>query len=388
MQIQIQNKNKQDFTLQIVTNIADVNEEKWNIICANLPFYQQYNFLSIIESIQQNLEYRYVLVYKNEILIGAVYMQLLDFSFKNLVHYGTEKSSGVSSKIKKYIATKSTKLLHLGNVFFTGDKGIITNDEVSIVPLLPQILKVVSTTFESKKPTACMISNVTLEEDKTCNYIGNNSFHSFITEPDMYLKVQSTWHTFDDYLNALTSKYRVRSKKILQTSNEIISKELTLTEIELEKENIALLYNNVVNHVAFNMAVINVAFFSKMKQLYNERCKMLAYYLNDKLVGFVCIFLIDATTMHVHYIGLNYNINKEYKLYNRMLLDFVKTGIENNKQTVHFGRTATEIKSTIGAEPTVLKAYLKMKNPIFNAALPYFLRRIRPSEYIIRNPFR
>jgi hypothetical protein len=136
------------------------------------------------------------------------------------------------------------------------------------------------------------------------------------------------------------------------------------------------------------MADLNINFFEEMKKLYGNQCTILGYYLNNELVSFACLFHVDIATLHVHYIGLNYEINKEKKLYNRMLLDFVKFAIEQRKQQIHFGRTATEIKTTIGAIPTPLQAYLKMNNSIMNVALPYFLKRIKPAEYIIRNPFK
>ena len=106
------------------------------------------------------------------------------------------------------------------------------------------------------------------------------------------------------------------------------------------------------------------------------------------MVSFACLFHVDPTTLHVHYIGLDYEINKTHKLYNRMLLDFVRFAIEHEVQKVHFGRTATEIKTTIGAAPNPLQAYLKLNNRVFNATLPYFLDRIKPQEFVIRNPFR
>jgi hypothetical protein len=106
------------------------------------------------------------------------------------------------------------------------------------------------------------------------------------------------------------------------------------------------------------------------------------------LVSFACLFHVDKSILHVHYIGLNYEINKTYKLYNRMLLDFVRFAILKGKTKIHFGRTATEIKTTIGAEPIPLHAYLKMSNVLANATLPYFLKRIKPAAYIARNPFK
>jgi hypothetical protein len=136
------------------------------------------------------------------------------------------------------------------------------------------------------------------------------------------------------------------------------------------------------------MAVLHIDFFEQMKLLYEENCIIIGYYKNEELVSFACLFKVDKSTLHVHYIGLNYEINKEYKLYNRMLLDFVRFAIENEKSYIHFGRTATEIKTTIGAKPIPLHAYLKMSNPVVNSTLPYLLKRIKTAEFVARNPFK
>jgi len=35
-----------------------------------------------------------------------------------------------------------------------------------------------------------------------------------------------------------------------------------------------------------------------------------------------------------------------------------------------------------------LQAFLQMNNRLLNASLPYFLKRIKPQEYIVRHPFK
>jgi hypothetical protein len=204
----------------------------------------------------------------------------------------------------------------------------------------------------------------------------------------MFMTVSPKWNMFEDYLNDLSSKYRVRARKVLSVSEQVIKKELTLEEIAVSKQQMQGLYDNVMNHVAFNMAVLNIDFFEEMKKLYGDQCSVLGYYLNNELVSFACLFHVDVNILHVHYIGLNYELNKTFKLYNRMLLDFVRFAIEKGKRNIHFGRTATEIKTTIGAEPKALHAYLKMNNGLVNSTLPYFLKRIKPAEFIARNPFK
>ncbi|MFN8295120.1 MAG: peptidogalycan biosysnthesis protein [Chitinophagales bacterium] len=376
------------YSIQIFESITLIDSKKWNSINENIPFYQTHDFLSKIESIQQDITFRYVLVQQEDRVIAALYVQMLDFSFKNLVNYGGEISNGIKGKFKKYIAQKNTKLLNLGNVFFTGDKGVICQYEEMVIPFIPKIFKAIHSSFSEKKPKAFLVANIYLQDEDKCIDFCNSSFHPFNTEPDMFMNVNNNWKSFDDYLNALSSKYRVRAKKVLNTSAEIIPKEFSVEDIKREKESLVKLYNNVVNHVAFNMATLNINFFEEMKLLYDDKCTVLGYYLNDELVSFACLFHVDIATLHVHYIGLNYEVNKECKLYNRMLLDFVKFAIMKEKSNIHFGRTATEIKTTIGAEPRALHAYLKMSNSIVNNTLPYFLKRIKPAEFIARNPFK
>jgi hypothetical protein len=71
-----------------------------------------------------------------------------------------------------------------------------------------------------------------------------------------------------------------------------------------------------------------------------------------------------------------------------MLLDVVQLAIQQNIHQIHFGRTATEIKSTIGAKPVLLNAYLKINNRFYNRITPYILKRIKAPAFTMRNPFK
>lgn len=380
-------KSESGYAIHLYDSIAKIDKSLWNSVSATLPFYQSYDFLSIIEQLHKNLEFRYVLLYNGEVIEAILYTQLLDFSFRNLVNY-SGKSDGVKNKIKNAIAKRKTKLLNLGDVFFTGDKGIICTDDKKVISFIPEIFDLITNSYSIKKPSAYLVANIYLEDQSKCMNFYNSAFHPFVTDPDMFMYLNGKWSSFDEYLHALSSKYRVRAKKVLSVSSEIVSKELSLEEVVLQKKSFEQLYNNVVNHVAFNMAVLEVDFFYRMKQLYSDKCIIKGYYLNNEMVGFACLFNVDENTLHVHYIGLNYEINKTHKLYNRMLYDFVRFAIEQHKKQIHFGRTATEIKTTIGAVPNPLHAYLKMRNGWINATLPYFLRRIKPPEFTVRSPFK
>ena len=55
---------------------------------------------------------------------------------------------------------------------------------------------------------------------------------------------------------------------------------------------------------------------------------------------------------------------------------------------LNFGRTASEIKSSVGAEPQDLTVYIRHKKTIRNKFLKLFLLKIQPSEFNQKFPFK
>jgi len=93
--------------------------------------------------------------------------------------------------------------------------------------------------------------------------------------------------------------------------------------------------------------------------------------------------------MEVHYTGMEKEITKQINLYQHMLYDMIEFGIEHRVDKLHFGRTAPEIKSTVGAAPSPMYGYVKHFNSTFNYLMVRtFTARLKPKEYIIREPFK
>jgi hypothetical protein len=71
-----------------------------------------------------------------------------------------------------------------------------------------------------------------------------------------------------------------------------------------------------------------------------------------------------------------------------MLYDIIKYAAEHDLRDLHFGRTAPEVKSTIGAIPHPMYGYLKHKNPLINRFMGLFTGRLKPRDYVLRSPFK
>ena len=71
-----------------------------------------------------------------------------------------------------------------------------------------------------------------------------------------------------------------------------------------------------------------------------------------------------------------------------MLYDYIEIAIRKNLKTINFGRTASEIKSAVGAVPQDLTIYIRHKKTIKNKILKLFLQRIKPTVFDQKFPFK
>lgn len=377
-----------DYTMTVFSRISAISKSDWHSIKTDMQFYQSYNFLQIIEELHPELRMRYAFIYKQNQLFGIVYTQQMEYSYRQVFTYSESKENILFRTIKKYLSGKQVYLLNLGDVFFTGDKGILSENESVLLPLMPEILNQINQSFPENKSGAFLMANITLSDESKCVFYKSQKYHPFITEPDMYMHIPEEWHSFQDYLDALSAKYRTRAKKVMSVASPIVCRALSEEEALLYKDDMTHLYANVMDKTSFNLARLNPDFFIRVQQEYPNNCTLKGYFLESKMVAFVCLFACNDKQLHVHYIGLDYEVNAQYKLYNRMLFDFLQFAIENGFNKIHFGRTATEIKSTVGAQALQLQAYLKMKNRLMNLILPSLLEKIKPQYYTLRNPFK
>ena len=119
-----------------------------------------------------------------------------------------------------------------------------------------------------------------------------------------------------------------------------------------------------------------------------QQFKVNGYFLEGQLVGFIS-YIVDEDHIHATHLGIDENLPLHYSLYQRMMYDIIEFAIENHVKTVNIGRTATEIKSTLGAKPVENSFVIFSKNSFMKWLLEIYAKYIhKPTEYVIRNPFK
>lgn len=380
-----------EYEVELLDSASMLPSQIWNELVDN-QFYAKKEHLEIIEEVHHNqLEFYYLLVKKDGEYLAALYFQHVIFSMSNAVNNWKTKNEGKCAVIYPFLYLakgKQLPLLQSGNVFFTEDDGLYFKDNLSEkdkTEILNSVTRLLVQVLPKGKDTYIMFSG--FESSLEGSNTQLEGFHELETEPNLILNIKPFWIKFEDYVANMSSKYRQRVNKVFKNTSTVQIQSLELCDLLQMEEELLLLYRNVANHAAFNMAHLSKGYLSSMKQMYGANFEVKVFYLEEKLVGFSSAFYTD-TQQNVHFIGLDYSVNEQIPLYHRMLFEFVKESIQLSHGKIYLGRTATEIKTTIGAEPVEMVNYIRVERAWYKCVLPKVLNRFGAKPYIVRSPFK
>ena len=346
------------------------------------------SFLKAFERSNPQIEFKYITIADAEKkTIALAVVQVISLSVE-----GALKNIKVASLIRKllglFFCNEHIKILFCGNVFLSGEHGIRCSDGVSKDEIMSQIGIALDAVAANTKPLhAIFIKDFKEESLKNTRQFLKFGYSEINVEPNMIVQLDPKWKTFEDYKNILKSKYRVKANKADSSSSSLKSRLFTEHDFETYKEELQALYQNTIDNASFNAQVLNLNTYIHLRASFKDDFIVKAYFLEDKLVGFLTA-LVNKNTLDAHFIGLDYRLNKSHAIYPRILNDYVRLGIEKQVSSIDLGRTASEIKTTIGAIPLELSCYIKHKNPFLNSLIKPFFRRIKIKEFKQHSPFK
>lgn len=377
--------------IELYRHASMLPKSVWNQL-AGVHFYATAEHLQVVEEVHKDqLDFYYILVKKEGAYVAAIYFQYILFSMSNAVNNWKTKNEGKCNVMYPFLYLakgKNLPLLQSGSVFFTEDDGLYFDEKVCPVEraeILNAVTRFMITKLPNGKNTYIMLSGFESDNIEINNQL--EGFHELETEPNLILNIKAYWKNFDDYVTNMSSKYRQRVKKVLKNTVEFEIRTLSQPEIEEREDDLLTLYKNVAEHASFNMALLFKGYLSSMKALYQDDFEVKGFYLEDQLVGFSSTFYTPEE-QYVHFVGIDYTVNEEKPVYHRMLIEFVRESIQLGHQRIHLGRTATEIKTTIGAEPVEMVNLIRVEKAWYKCVLPKVLNRFGAKPYIVRSPFK
>lgn len=363
----------------------------WDIVAQSNVFLQT-SYLTVLEkSAPVNMECFYIGIFENSELIGVSLAQYLDLN--KLESFG-ERDKSFKIAIRNFIFKNfASHTLFLGNNMITGQNGYAFSKEIDfnhISEILLQSADEITLYFKKKGISIHLVSfkdfydhcSVELKKHRFSN------IYEFNTQPNMIFYLDKNWKSLDDYVAALSKKYRDQFKRARKKFDGIQVQNLSYEEVLQNEEKIYELYHYVAKNAPFNTFFLSKNHFSTLKGQCGNRFQIFGYFLNEELVGFHTLLLNDET-LETYFLGYNDHIQKENMLYLNMLYNMTEYGIQNGFKRIIFGRTALEIKSSIGATPVQMSGFIYHNNKLINRFIGEIFRKLEPElHWQQRHPFK
>ena len=396
-----QRKLKGNYTFTFYESMIEIDPFVWRDVLGPFDFFLDPLYLQLIENLHKpQMAHRYAIVYKEKKPVFLCYFQVIDFTADVFGELVESQITDLKSRrlklfdryIDKYKDHVVMRLVTCGNNFVSGEHCFAYSTNIGrgeAFFILEKISNVVSKEEKLRGTiSATLIKDFYIDNLPKEKVLTENKFIEFIVEPNMIIEIPSGITSLNEYVALYAKKYRNRAKNIFKSGAQITKKNFTDEEIKIHNKQIYALYEQVFMHAKFKLVKLAEDYFYEMKKNFTDIFFVTGYFLEDKLVGFDSGYHLPDNTLEAHYIGIDYEINKEYELYQNILYYFIEQAIISKKKYLNLGRTVSEIKSTVGAKAHDLVCYIKPQNTVSKVVLNPFINYLQPTAWIPRNPFK
>jgi predicted N-acyltransferase len=372
--------------------IDEIPSQIWEVLGCKKNSYFHPNFLKSLEKNHPKIIFSYIVLVDNQKQPTAfASLKIIDF-YVNSIKKDFPFLRNIGRKLRVFPDKKPLKLLICGNTFVSGEHGIFIKEEENKKAIIKELAESINHFVNSNKKLkkqidAFLLKDYAKESLSITNELKKFNYHAFSVEPNMKLELQENWHTFDDYLDAIKTKFRVKAKKAFALSASLRIEEVTLNNIPQKLPKMTTLYEKVASNAGFNLVDFNLETYKDLKEKLSDNYILKTFWLDAEIVGFIS-GIINNSSLDAHFVGIDYQLNRTHAIYQRMLYTYIEIAIDKKLKTINFGRTASEIKSSIGAVPQDLTMYLRHKKTIKNRILKLFLQRVQPTPFQQKFPFK
>lgn len=378
--------------VSITEMMDDALRSTWDAFMPAEHSFLHSDYLQALEKANgRGLELRYVTFRDESGVLGMAAFQI--------THFATSPDA-YANPVMRFLhnATQLVRMGHVhnilicGNAIATGEHGFYFAPHISTekkVELLAKAMNTIAKQEKQKKRRICamVVKDFYPQNAAVPKAFEEFGFKAFQVDHNMVMPLLPEWKSLDDYLAAMVTKFRTKAKAALSRSAVLQIQNLSAQSIVPYLEEIRTLYENVHYRADFRLGKMNVDALPMLLQQMPDRFVVRTYHLDGKVVGFMTAMQCGRS-LEAHIIGIDYSCNKECGVYQRILYDYVALGIDRGCERIVLGRTAAEIKSTIGALPVDLTCAIIHQRSISNALLKLILRYVGPSEYEQRQPYK
>lgn len=377
-------------THQIFHKTGAIPKKDWEKVLAGKNLYLSLAYLQVLEeTLKEQVSLFFSVSYQDEVPVLITAFQLVTFIDR--------REQSRTSFLKIFSETKSKRqpfkmnMLVCGNVFADGEHGFVASNVISNTETIQEIVSIseaIKNKYASqKKISVRLFKEFWPESVSKMEALIDHRFKEFHIDVNMVLDIHPSWKSFDDYLQSMKAKFRTKANSAYKRSKDITMCSLSANQIKENGHKIDELFANVLDKSEYSFGKMNAIVFAALKENLDNNFSFSGAYFKEDLVGF-SIAYFHNDIMEAGYVGLDYNYNTEYAIYQRILYQYVEQAIEREVIQLQLGRTSELIKSALGAKPIDMKLYAKHKRPLTNLIMGAVLNKVSPSDYELRRPFK
>lgn len=363
----------------------------WDALCQANIFLSS-DYLTVLErSAPQNMTCHYIGLFDQSQLIGVALSEFLDL---NLLESFGERDRCIKTTVRNFIFKRfSSHVLFIGNNMLTGQNAFALAANANKVEALKTLRKAaahIQSVLECKGKKIHLVTFKDFDRSEIPSFslAGFGNYFRFSTQPNMVFENRLEWSSFDDYIGALSKKYRDQYKRARKKANGIEKRKMGLEEIIKHEETINDLYYHVARNAPFNTFFLAANHFRALKESLGSNFLFYGYFSGDKLIGFNTL-IRNGDVLDTYFLGYDESVQRERMLYLNMLYDMIAYSINKGFRKIVFARTALEIKSSVGAKPEEMFGFMQHSNTFINKRMETIFNYLEPkTEWHQRHPYK
>ncbi|HSD13579.1 MAG TPA: GNAT family N-acetyltransferase [Flavobacterium sp.] len=381
---------KQSYHYKIYSSATEL-PDSWNSLAVSNIFLSTDYLKALDESAPKNMTCHYIGLFNDGELIGIALSQFLDL---NLVDSFGERDNCIKTSIRNFVFRNFTShVLFMGNNMLTGQNAFIFSKELDTkkgITLLHKAAEELQSRFKKKgkKIHLTTFKDFFTHENDILEASEFQSFYKFTTQPNMIFSIADNWKTEEDYVGALSKKYRDQYKRAHKKLDGVEKRKMSLAEIKQYNTTLNALYYNVAKNAPFNTFFLSENHFYELKNQLGHNFLFYGYFLEGKLIGFNTL-IKNGNVIDTYFLGYDEEHQREMMVYLNMLYDMINYSIKKQYKGITFARTALEIKSSVGAKPYEMVGFIQHSNPLINRFAGKIFKSLEPETiWQERNPFK
>lgn len=369
----------------IYQSVKDIDPEIWNPLnhedktCLGIPYLQAQE-----EAPPPGMKFFYGVFTWKERPAGIAVFQLLPLR-QYMIRKNIRKKRVLKSPGKGFY------LLICGNALLSGEYGyahLPFIDSGNFITSLDRAIKEIRSMLPHYTHILSTLIKDTLPQSPACPAIFGQRYYGFSLSPNLIIKDLDRFSDYSEFKKSMKGKYRRNLESGEKRGTELIRKELTVGEIRANRLRIYDLYFQVHQKARFRICTLHPQFFEKLKERLPGKFTLTAYHHKGEMVAFTTRILSHyGNVMEGYSHGLQQKINKDFALYQNILLDDIKTAIDLGIPRINMGRTSIGMKSALGAVPEPMFVFARINKPFVEGVLLPHIEAILPEPEPCRRPF-